>query len=131
MSSPRTSKQSLLLSRRLIGVLAFAIGAYMLQLVLRAHYVTPYQPYPQPHPVGPAQTGSDWQSLAFSIVGMGFGLLLILRPRVLSNMIQRNFPSHELPPEITGSTGIAPRIIGALLMSLEIYHIYAWFELLR
>ena len=123
MLIPRTPKQSLILSRRLVGVLAFATGAYILQLALRHHFI-PYQPHAVPRPQG----GPDWQSLAFSFAGAAFGLSLILRPRIFRDMIEKNFPTHKLAPETSGSTAITARLIGALFVSIETYHIYLWFK---
>ena|ERR1700733_3516253 len=127
MFSPRAPKKNLFLSQRFVGVLGFAAGAYMLQFALRAHYFVPYQP----HAVLRPQGAPDWQSLAFSIAGVAFGLWLILRPRILRDMIERNFPTHKLDPETSGSTAISARLIGTLLASFEIYHIYLWFKSTR
>jgi hypothetical protein len=119
-SSPRTPRPSELLSRRFIGVLAFAVGAYFLQLALRAHHFIATQP----HVTSPPPANLDWQSLAFSAAGVIFGSSLIVRPRILNRLVERNFPAHKLSLETSGSTAIAARLIGTLVVLFEIYQIY-------
>lgn len=130
--NPDATKHRLFLPQRLIGFLAFATGAFMLQVVLRTPHYKHFTTI-QPQALSQRTVIPSWPIVLFDAGGVILGLLLVLKPQILRKMIASNFPSHRLPLETDNSTATAGRLLGASLMLIEMFNLsqdlYAWFKI--
>jgi hypothetical protein len=62
-----------------------------------------------------------WVNLLVPIAFIIFGCVIIARPQIVRDMVEKNFPDHKLTQETQESTVISGRIIGSLFIVSEIY----------
>jgi hypothetical protein len=125
--APVTSRD--FFSQRLTSGLVFLTGLLVLQFGLHfAQYKRIAAT--QPHMFGAPQE-TRWVNLLVPIAFIIFGCVIIARPQIVRDMVEKNFPDHKLTQETQESTVIAGRIIGSLFIVSEIYNILIQLKLVH